>query len=216
LQDLKREASICCKLKHPHIVELFETYLSDGFLNMVFEYMDGADLCFEIEKRATAGFVYSESVASHYMRQILDAVRYCHQSNVIHRDIKPHCVLLSSKENSAPIKLGGFGIAIELPEEDEQTGGGGGVTSLITSGRIGTPNYMSPEVVQRLPYSKPVDMWGCGIVLFVLLSGYLPFVGSNRRLFELISQGQYIVRVLIFFFNGATAINLTSNNLCFL
>jgi calcium/calmodulin-dependent serine protein kinase len=161
--------------------------------------MDGADLCFEIEKRATAGFVYSESVASHYMRQILDAVRYCHQANVIHRDIKPHCVLLSSKENSAPIKLGGFGIAIELPDEDEDDDGekltgGGSNSSLITSGRIGTPNYMSPEVVQRLPYSKPVDMWGCGIVLFVLLSGYLPFVGSNRRLFEIISQGQYIVR----------------------
>ena len=78
--------------------------------------MDGADLCFEIEKRAMAGFVYSEAVASHYMRQILEAIFYCHQSNVIHRDIKPHCVLLSSKENSAPIKLGGFGISIELPE----------------------------------------------------------------------------------------------------
>lgn len=202
--------------------------------------MDGADLCFEIEKRASAGFVYSESVASHYMRQILDAVRYCHRLNIIHRDIKPHCVLLSSKENSAPIKLGGFGIAIELPDqrdhdesdsgeraedeeenpddddenesegcagrpkptkprksirfkEDRQSPKKTTSPSLISSGRIGTPNYMSPEVVQRLPYSKPVDIWGCGIVLFVLLSGYLPFVGSNRRLFELISKGHFIV-----------------------
>ncbi len=78
--------------------------------------MDGADLCFEIEKRAMAGFVYSEAVASHYMRQILEAISYCHHSNVIHRDIKPYCVLLSSRENSAPIKLGGFGISIELPD----------------------------------------------------------------------------------------------------
>ena len=150
--------------------------------------MDGADLCFEIEKRATAGFVYSESVASHYMRQILEAIRYCHESNIIHRDIKPHCVLLSSKENSAPIKLGGFGISVELPEDDDDEN-----SSFITSGRVGTPNYMSPEVIQRLPYSKPVDIWGCGVVLFVLLSGYLPFVGNNKRLFELITQGQYIV-----------------------
>jgi calcium/calmodulin-dependent serine protein kinase len=169
--------------------------------------MDGADLCFEIEKRATAGFVYSESVASHYMRQILEAVRYCHQSNIIHRDIKPHCVLLSSKENSAPVKLGGFGIAIELPSDDSGAGGNNNNNdadnefacssssfSSITSGRIGTPNYMSPEVVQRLPYSKPVDIWGCGVVLFVLLSGYLPFVGSTQRLFELVSSGQFIVR----------------------
>ena len=145
--------------------------------------MDGADLCFEIEKRAMAGFVYSEAVASHYMRQILDAIRYCHDLNIIHRDIKPHCVLLSSKENSAPIKLGGFGISIELPNDSE----------MITSGRIGTPNYMSPEVVQRLPYSKPVDIWSAGVVLFVLLSGSLPFVGSNQRLFQLITSGHYLV-----------------------
>ena len=152
--------------------------------------MDGADLCFEIEKRATAGFVYSEAVASHYMRQILDAIRYCHSLNIIHRDIKPHCVLLSSKENSAPIKLGGFGIAMELPDDSD------GRVPLITSGRIGTPNYMSPEVVQRQPYSKPVDIWSCGVVLFVLLSGSLPFIGNNRRLFELISRGSYMVSTL--------------------
>ncbi|CAD5125107.1 DgyrCDS13352 [Dimorphilus gyrociliatus] len=77
-EDLKREASICHMLKHPHIVELFETYSSDGLLYMVFEYVDGADLCFEIVKRAGAGYVYSESVASHYLKQILEAVRYCH------------------------------------------------------------------------------------------------------------------------------------------
>ncbi|RLW07831.1 hypothetical protein DV515_00003565 [Chloebia gouldiae] len=86
--DLKREASICHMLKHPHIVELLETYSSDGMLYMVFEFMDGADLCFEIVKRADAGFVYSEAVASHYMRQILEALRYCHDNNIIHRDVK--------------------------------------------------------------------------------------------------------------------------------
>ncbi|XP_041115910.1 peripheral plasma membrane protein CASK-like [Polyodon spathula] len=137
-EDLKREASICHMLKHPHIVELLETYSSDGMLYMVFEYMDGADLCFEIVKRADAGFVYSEAVASHYMRQILEALRYCHDNNVIHRDVKPHCVLLASKENSAPVKLGGFGVAIQLGESglvagvgktQTETDGGTGVTS---------------------------------------------------------------------------------------
>ncbi|RMZ98173.1 peripheral plasma membrane CASK [Brachionus plicatilis] len=58
---------------------------------------------------------------------------------------------------------------------------------------------MSPEVIKRLPYSKPVDIWGCGVVLFVLLSGYLPFVGNNKRLFELITQGQFIVDIIIYF-----------------
>ncbi|XP_026874225.1 calcium/calmodulin-dependent serine protein kinase b isoform X4 [Electrophorus electricus] len=179
-EDLKREASICHMLKHPHIVELLETYSSDGMLYMVFEFMDGADLCFEIVKRADAGFVYSEAVASHYMRQILEALRYCHDNNVIHRDVKPHCVLLASKENSAPVKLGGFGVAIQLGE-----------SGLVAGGRVGTPHFMAPEVVKREPYGKPVDVWGCGVILFILLSGCLPFYGTKERLFEGIIKGRY-------------------------
>ncbi|XP_029967407.1 peripheral plasma membrane protein CASK isoform X8 [Salarias fasciatus] len=179
-EDLKREASICHMLKHPHIVELLETYSSDGMLYMVFEFMDGADLCFEIVKRADAGFVYSEAVASHYMRQILEALRYCHDNNVIHRDVKPHCVLLASKENSAPVKLGGFGVAIQLGE-----------SGLVAGGRVGTPHFMAPEVVKREPYGKPVDVWGCGVILFILLSGCLPFYGTKDRLFEAICKGKY-------------------------
>ncbi|XP_036396490.1 peripheral plasma membrane protein CASK isoform X3 [Megalops cyprinoides] len=181
-EDLKREASICHMLKHPHIVELLETYSSDGMLYMVFEFMDGADLCFEIVKRADAGFVYSEAVASHYMRQILEALRYCHDNNVIHRDVKPHCVLLASKENSAPVKLGGFGVAIQLGE-----------SGLVAGGRVGTPHFMAPEVVKREPYGKPVDVWGCGVILFILLSGCLPFYGTKERLFEAIIKGKYKV-----------------------
>ncbi|XP_034007316.1 peripheral plasma membrane protein CASK isoform X6 [Gymnodraco acuticeps] len=185
-EDLKREASICHMLKHPHIVELLETYSSDGMLYMVFEYMDGADLCFEIVKRADAGFVYSEAVASHYMRQILEALRYCHDNNVIHRDVKPHCVLLASKENSAPVKLGGFGVAIQLGE-----------SGLVAGGRVGTPHFMAPEVVKREPYGKPVDVWGCGVILFILLSGCLPFYGTKERLFEAIIKGKYKVSLLV-------------------
>ncbi|XP_038320708.1 peripheral plasma membrane protein CASK isoform X29 [Canis lupus familiaris] len=142
--------------------------------------MDGADLCFEIVKRADAGFVYSEAVASHYMRQILEALRYCHDNNIIHRDVKPHCVLLASKENSAPVKLGGFGVAIQLGE-----------SGLVAGGRVGTPHFMAPEVVKREPYGKPVDVWGCGVILFILLSGCLPFYGTKERLFEGIIKGKY-------------------------
>ncbi|XP_027627821.1 peripheral plasma membrane protein CASK isoform X7 [Tupaia chinensis] len=180
ISNLKREASICHMLKHPHIVELLETYSSDGMLYMVFEFLDGADLCFEIVKRADAGFVYSEAVASHYMRQILEALRYCHDNNIIHRDVKPHCVLLASKENSAPVKLGGFGVAIQLGE-----------SGLVAGGRVGTPHFMAPEVVKREPYGKPVDVWGCGVILFILLSGCLPFYGTKERLFEGIIKGKY-------------------------
>ncbi|CAK8690288.1 peripheral plasma membrane protein CASK-like isoform X2 [Clavelina lepadiformis] len=178
--DLKREASICHLLKHPHVVELIEVYSSNGLLYMVFEFMDGADLCFEIVKRANMGFVYSEAVTSHYMKQILEALRYCHEHNVVHRDIKPHCVLLASKENSAAVKLGGFGLAVQI----ESNG-------FISGGNIGTPHFMAPEVVQGEPYGMPVDIWGCGVMMFILVSGSLPFYGTRERLYESITQGKY-------------------------
>uniref|UniRef100_A0A4W5JM56 Calcium/calmodulin dependent serine protein kinase n=1 Tax=Hucho hucho TaxID=62062 RepID=A0A4W5JM56_9TELE len=152
-EDLKREASICHMLKHPHIVELLETYSSDGML-----YMNGQNSRISI----------------------LEALRYCHDNNVIHRDVKPHCVLLASKENSAPVKLGGFGVAIQLGE-----------SGLVAGGRVGTPHFMAPEVVKREPYGKPVDVWGCGVILFILLSGCLPFYGTKERLFEAIIKGKY-------------------------
>ncbi|GAB6020802.1 hypothetical protein CHUAL_003460 [Chamberlinius hualienensis] len=196
--DLKREATICHMLKHQHIVELLETYSSEGMLYMVFEYMDGADLCFEITKRVSDGFVYSESVASHYVRQILEALRYCHENDIIHRDIKPHCVLLATKENSAPVKLGGFGVATQLPacgyvngekprklNPDERE-----YLKFDDEGRVGTPHFMAPEIVQRKPHGKPADMWSSGVMLYVLLSGTLPFYGTKERLYESICSGR--------------------------
>ncbi|CAB0042848.1 unnamed protein product, partial [Trichogramma brassicae] len=176
--DLKREATICHMLKHPHIVELLETYSSEGMLYMVFEYMDGSDLCFEVVRRATAGFVYSEAVASHYMRQILEALRYCHENDIIHRDLKPQCALLAGKENSAPVKLRGFGVAIQLPTQPNGVG------------RIGCPHFMAPEVILRRQYGKPGDVWSAGVLLHVLLTGTLPFVGSGERLRESICRGR--------------------------
>ncbi|XP_054712273.1 peripheral plasma membrane protein CASK-like isoform X2 [Uloborus diversus] len=202
-EDLKREATICHMLKHPHIVELLETYSSDGMLYMVFEYMEGSDLCYEIVKRAHAGFVYSEAVASHYMRQVLEAVRYCHENDIIHRDIKPQCILLATKENNAPVKLGGFGSALKVKTEKSILGefvvhdyrsnigqSGRFYLKCDEHGRIGTSHFMAPEIVLRRPYGKPADVWSCGVLLYVLLTGTLPFLGSKEWLYESICSGQ--------------------------
>ncbi|KAK3754014.1 hypothetical protein QZH41_020292, partial [Actinostola sp. cb2023] len=181
--DLHREASICQKLKHSHIVELVGGYSMDGFVYMVFEYMDGSDLCFEIVNRVNAGFVFSEAVASHYMRQVLEAIAFCHEREIIHRDLKPHNLLLASKDNSAPLKVADFGVAVELPPE-----------GYILSGRLGTPHFMSPEVINRERYGKPVDIWGCGIILFILLGGNFPFHGTGEKVYESIKKGRPVTR----------------------
>ncbi|KAK1903213.1 Peripheral plasma membrane protein CASK, partial [Dissostichus eleginoides] len=81
------------------------------------------------------------------------------------------------------VKLGGFGVAIQLGE-----------SGLVAGGRVGTPHFMAPEVVKREPYGKPVDVWGCGVICFILLSGCLPFYGTKERLFEVICRGKYKVR----------------------
>ena len=94
------------------------------------------------------------------------------------------------------MKLGGFGVAIQLPpsSKPESGGGGGGGSDAsaqsVNGGRIGTPHFMSPEVIQRRPYGKPVDMWSTGVVLHILLSGSMPFLGTKDRLYESVCAGK--------------------------
>ncbi|EFX82008.1 hypothetical protein DAPPUDRAFT_317092 [Daphnia pulex] len=179
LDNLKLEATICHMLKHPHIVELLETYSSEGMVYMVYELMEGADLCIEIVKRATSGFVYSEAVASHYFRQVLEALRYCHDHDIIHRDLRPHNILLANKENSAPVKLAGFGCAKRLTDED-----------VVTSGRLGDSFYISPEMALNRPHGKASDIWSAGVLLHILLSGTQPFLGTDESLRYTICSGE--------------------------
>ncbi|XP_065055770.1 peripheral plasma membrane protein CASK-like isoform X2 [Rhopilema esculentum] len=150
---------------------------------MVTEQMDGVDLCEEIVNRVNNGFVYSEAVASHYVRQVFEALAYIHERNIIHRDMKPHNIILASRDDTAPIKITDFSVAIELPPEN-----------FIRSGRIGTPHFMAPEVVKREPYDCAVDIWGCGVVLYILLSGAFPFHGTGDILFDAIVQGSFSLK----------------------
>ncbi|VDO15992.1 unnamed protein product, partial [Brugia timori] len=113
--DVDNEIEICAVLKHPFLCELKDVIAGEKAVHMVFEFLDGDDICFEIVKRASAGFVYSEAVASHYMRQLMQALEYMHGQGIIHRDIRPHNVVLASKDNSAPLKLTGFGVSLKLP-----------------------------------------------------------------------------------------------------
>ncbi|CAB1345062.1 unnamed protein product, partial [Coregonus sp. 'balchen'] len=124
---------------------------------------------------------YSEADASQCIQQILESVNHCHQSGIVHRDMKPENLLLASKLKGAAVKLADFGLAIEV-QGDQQA----------WFGFAGTPGYLSPEVLRKDPYGKPVDMWACGVILYILLVGYPPFWDEDQhRLYQQIKAGAY-------------------------
>ncbi|VDK63534.1 unnamed protein product [Onchocerca ochengi] len=147
--DVDNEIEICAVLKHPFLCELKDVIAGEKAVHMVFEFLDGDDICFEIVKRASAGFVYSEAVAS--------------------------------KDNSAPLKLTGFGVSMKLPAP----------TATVRAGRVGMSYFMAPEVVNNAEYGTKADMWSAGVLLYILLCGRLPFVGARQEVYESITEGKY-------------------------
>ncbi|XP_047194692.1 calcium/calmodulin-dependent protein kinase type II delta 1 chain isoform X26 [Hippoglossus stenolepis] len=176
-QKLEREARICRLLKHPNIVRLHESISEEGFHYLVFDLVTGGELFEDIVARE----YYSEADASHCIQQILESVNHCHVNGIVHRDLKPENLLLASKLKGAAVKLADFGLAIEV-QGDQQA----------WFGFAGTPGYLSPEVLRKDPYGKPVDMWACGVILYILLVGYPPFWDEDQhRLYQQIKAGAY-------------------------
>ncbi|XP_072001694.1 calcium/calmodulin-dependent protein kinase type II subunit alpha isoform X1 [Engystomops pustulosus] len=176
-QKLEREARICRLLKHPNIVRLHDSISEEGHHYLVFDLVTGGELFEDIVARE----YYSEADASHCIQQILEAVLHCHQMGVVHRDLKPENLLLASKLKGAAVKLADFGLAIEVEGEQQ-----------AWFGFAGTPGYLSPEVLRKDPYGKAVDLWACGVILYILLVGYPPFWDEDQhRLYQQIKAGAY-------------------------
>ncbi|XP_059211279.1 calcium/calmodulin-dependent protein kinase type II delta 1 chain isoform X10 [Centropristis striata] len=176
-QKLEREARICRLLKHANIVRLHDSISEEGFHYLVFDLVTGGELFEDIVARE----YYSEADASHCIQQILESVNHCHINGIVHRDLKPENLLLASKLKGAAVKLADFGLAIEV-QGDQQA----------WFGFAGTPGYLSPEVLRKDPYGKPVDMWACGVILYILLVGYPPFWDEDQhRLYQQIKAGAY-------------------------
>ncbi|XP_071542378.1 calcium/calmodulin-dependent protein kinase type II alpha chain isoform X16 [Panulirus ornatus] len=188
-QKLEREARICRKLQHPNIAEhsdhsvtrllvrLHDSIQEESFHYLVFDLVTGGELFEDIVARE----FYSEADASHCIQQILESVNHCHHNNIVHRDLKPENLLLASKAKGAAVKLADFGLAIEV-QGDQQA----------WFGFAGTPGYLSPEVLKKEPYGKPVDIWACGVILYILLVGYPPFWDEDQhRLYAQIKAGAY-------------------------
>uniref|UniRef100_A0A8C7RDX8 calcium/calmodulin-dependent protein kinase n=1 Tax=Oncorhynchus mykiss TaxID=8022 RepID=A0A8C7RDX8_ONCMY len=168
-QKLDREARICRLLKHSNI----------GFITHV--HISGLVTGGELFEDIVAREYYSEADASQCINQILESVQHIHQHDIVHRDLKPENLLLASKMKGAAVKLADFGLAIEV-QGDQQA----------WFGFAGTPGYLSPEVLRKDPYGKPVDIWACGVILYILLVGYPPFWDEDQhKLYQQIKAGAY-------------------------
>ncbi|KAK0182369.1 hypothetical protein PV327_000516 [Microctonus hyperodae] len=158
-------------------VRLHESIQEENCHYLVFDLVTGGELFEDIVARE----FYSEADASHCIQQILESVHHCHHNGIVHRDLKPENLLLASKAKGAAVKLADFGLAIEM-QGDAQA----------WYGFAGTPGYLSPEVLKKEPYGKPVDIWACGVILYILLVGYPPFWDEDQhRLYGQIKNGSY-------------------------
>uniref|UniRef100_A0A1A7YEC3 MAP/microtubule affinity-regulating kinase 3 n=1 Tax=Iconisemion striatum TaxID=60296 RepID=A0A1A7YEC3_9TELE len=176
LQKLFREVRIMKSLNHPNIVQLFEVIETEKTLYLVMEYASGG----EVFDYLVAHGRMKEKEARAKFRQIVSAVNYCHQKNIVHRDLKAENLLLDADSN---IKIADFGFSNEFTEGNK----------LDTF--CGSPPYAAPELFQGKKYDGPeVDIWSLGVILYTLVSGSLPFDGQNlKELRERVLRGKYRV-----------------------
>eukprot|EP01120_Amphizonella_sp_Union-15-10_P007060 TRINITY_DN2347_c0_g4_i1.p1 TRINITY_DN2347_c0_g4~~TRINITY_DN2347_c0_g4_i1.p1 ORF type:complete len:272 (+),score=68.08 TRINITY_DN2347_c0_g4_i1:278-1093(+) len=173
---LKREIDIMKRVEHPNILKLHEIYESKEKVFIVMELVNGSELFDRIVEKG----YYSEKNAIIIVKQILAAVDYLHQQGIAHRDLKPENLLCSGQDEDEIVKIADFGLSKVFSGDEE----------LMTS--CGTPGYVAPEVLMCETYDKSVDMWGIGIITYILLAGYPPFYAeSDTALFEKIMNAEY-------------------------
>ncbi|XP_051150634.1 CBL-interacting serine/threonine-protein kinase 8 [Andrographis paniculata] len=158
VDQIKMEISIMKRVRHPYVVRLHEVIASRTKIYIILEFITGGELFDKIVHHGRL----SESESRRYFQQLIDGVDYCHSKGVYHRDLKPENLLLDSQGN---LKISDFGLSAFPPE---------GVSLLKTT--CGTPNYVAPEVLSHKGYHGALaDIWSCGVILYVLMAGYLPF-----------------------------------------
>ncbi|KAJ1392115.1 Serine/threonine-protein kinase, active site [Sesbania bispinosa] len=163
IDQIKREISVMRLIRHPHVVELYEVMASKTKIYFVMEYVRGGELFNKVSKGKL-----KQDDARRYFQQLISAVDYCHSRGVCHRDLKPENLLLDDNGN---LKVSDFGLSA-LAESKHQDG--------LLHTTCGTPAYVAPEVINRRGYDgAKADIWSCGVILYVLLAGYLPFRDPN-------------------------------------
>ncbi|KAI3818694.1 hypothetical protein L1987_12509 [Smallanthus sonchifolius] len=176
ISHIKREISILRRVRHPNIVQLFEVMATKAKIFFVMEYVKGGELFNKVAKGRL-----KEEIARNYFQQLISAVGFCHARGVFHRDLKPENILLDEDGN---LKVSDFG----LSAISDQIRGDG-----LFHTFCGTPAYVAPEVLGRKGYEAArVDVWSCGVILFVLMAGYLPFNDQNVMvMYKKIYKGEF-------------------------
>jgi len=173
-EKVQREINILHLCTHPHIIRLYEVIDTPTDIFLVNEYVSGGELFDYIVSKGRL----SSDEARNFFHQIVSGVEYCHFQKIVHRDLKPENLLLDSNSN---IKIADFGLSNLMRDGD----------FLRTS--CGSPNYAAPEVISGHLYAGPeVDVWSCGVILYALLCGSLPFDDESiPNLFKKIKSGMY-------------------------
>ncbi|XWS65559.1 hypothetical protein CRYUN_Cryun05aG0124100 [Craigia yunnanensis] len=176
IDQTKTEISVMSLVKHPNILELYEVMASKSKIYFVMEYAKGGELFNKVSEGKLR-----EGVARKYFQQIISAVDFCHSRGVYHRDLKPENLLL---DENGILKVSDFGLSA-LAESKHQDG--------LLHTTCGTPAYLAPEVINRKGYDgAKADIWSCGVILYVLLAGYLPFHDLNLlAMYRKISKADY-------------------------
>lgn len=162
-QAALREVEILKKINHPHIIKYYYSFIEDSTLSIITEYAESGDLYQLLLKYRNKNLSFSESELWRIMSELTEALRYLHQNNIIHRDIKCQNVFLSK---NLTVKLGDLGASKLMTAEMQAT-------------RVGTPLYLSPEMIKQQPYDYKIDIWGLGCILYTLATKESPFAGSN-------------------------------------
>ena len=170
------EVSILKAMRHAHIIRLYDFFTEPSTYYLVMERMRGGELFDRIVAKA----YYNEKEARDTCKIVLEAVCHCHNHSVAHRDLKPENLLLLSEDDDSTVKIADFGFAKRVKKPN----------SLTT--QCGTPGYVAPEILEGKPYDERADMWSVGVILYILLGGYPPFIESTQRdLFRKIRKGEY-------------------------